>query len=752
MADKLFRTYYNEKVEATTLPSSSKVLIQEGTDEPKKIDASLISNNSIAINNNVVLLDSFRKHIVQTLDQNFTVSIAGIKEGSVVSALFNSSSDPNFINVSNIEDVGGDAWVANTDLFLIFRVLNSKVYLIIQELTNATLNLAALPFGATIVQSPNVSNTFVGDPCILKASTGRYFVSHSYFGASGANDKDSFIYYSDENPNENNWTLAKTFNNFIWGTLFEYSNDLYFLGCTNYPLNAEVVISKSTDNGANWSNLVTVLDVPVDYGGWHTAPINPIFKDGFLVKTFEIRDEVLNRHKFNNAVLVFADLTDLTNPLNWSYSNIVPFNDAAMEAAGIQDINTPDETHGFLEGNIIEKSDGDLISLFRLEQAPNSNNSIYLDVSWNSASPADSTLNTTFNFVDMDGGNVKFQVLWDPVSSKHWTISNTNKYKSFNDVRIEAFLLSSDDNCVTWKTYGKKIGFEVTESWESEVEDLGVQYSHLIIDGNDLLIVTRTATQNANNYHDADLFTISKVNDFRSQTEEIFLTGSLIIDENSSRFENANGLSLIKDQSRYFNSPYMLIAENSEKPSWVNGIQFSGGQQLRTVHNKYLNINNGFSIFIVVENLQTISGCRFVSKSNNDGVGDIGEKDYFFAPNTGLGVQNSRGVYPNLTAGGNYIIASSFDSVNEDIYNYLDGSNRGAPSSVTECTFNSDRLEITTPYVTGNFGEFIIGNRDVLGNLYLNGLVKALHVFPTYKNPSEMVTYMNALNSIYNIY
>ena len=38
MADKLFRTYYNEKVEATTLPSSSKVLIQEGTDEPKKID------------------------------------------------------------------------------------------------------------------------------------------------------------------------------------------------------------------------------------------------------------------------------------------------------------------------------------------------------------------------------------------------------------------------------------------------------------------------------------------------------------------------------------------------------------------------------------------------------------------------------------------------------------------------------------------------------------------------------------------
>ena len=47
MADKLFRTYYNEKVEATTLPSSSKVLIQEGADEPKKIDADLIGGGQL---------------------------------------------------------------------------------------------------------------------------------------------------------------------------------------------------------------------------------------------------------------------------------------------------------------------------------------------------------------------------------------------------------------------------------------------------------------------------------------------------------------------------------------------------------------------------------------------------------------------------------------------------------------------------------------------------------------------------------
>jgi len=43
MADKLFRTYYNEKTESGTLPANSKILIQEGTDEPKKIDVDLFA-------------------------------------------------------------------------------------------------------------------------------------------------------------------------------------------------------------------------------------------------------------------------------------------------------------------------------------------------------------------------------------------------------------------------------------------------------------------------------------------------------------------------------------------------------------------------------------------------------------------------------------------------------------------------------------------------------------------------------------
>lgn len=752
---ELFREYYNRQNELTSVPSGGKILIQSGAGDPDKIDASLLGGGSepSEYNGTVIPLDnpSVTYCNMNNSSSADSYTLSGVVLGGKARLLINTATIPDIVGAVRIK---GDDFQANTDIYL--EVENNGVrteYWVKQISVSPAQDLTGLPFGATIVITPDANNTFIGDPCILEATSGRAFISHSYFGASGSNDKESYIYYNDD-INSDNWTLIKTFTNFIWGTLFEYNSDLYTLGVTDYPLNGVIQISKSTDNGITWSNPSTVLNIPSGYGGWHTSAINPIFKDGYLVKAFEIRDTTIDRHKFNNAVLVFADLTDLTNASNWSYSNIVPFNDAAMEAAGIYNINTPNESHGFLEGNIVEKANGDLINLLRLEQAPNSNNAVYLDVNWDAVTPPNSTLSTTHNFIDMYGGNVKFQILYDTVSAKHWTIANYNRFKAESDNRIEAYLLSSDDDCVTWKSHGKVLGFDATIDWENEIEQLGVQYSHFIIKGDDLYVADRTANEFADDYHNANLLTLTKIEDFRTIPEDSYEDGSMILDENSNRIEDVNGISVIEDQSSKINSPYMLISDNAEKPTWSNGIDFNGAEQLRVVHNRHVNIDNGFTVFFVVENLQTISGCRFLSKSNGEGgaSGDVGVKDYFLAPNTGLGVQNTRGVYGDLTVGNDYIFASSYDNVNEDIYNYLNGANRGTPTSVNDGTFNTDRIELGTPYTVGNFGELIIGNRDVLTNLYMDGLVKAIHIYPEYMTPTEVIAKMTSLNSIYSIY
>ena len=44
MADKLFRTYYNEKTELSAALDAGKILVQSGTDEPKKVDANLFAS------------------------------------------------------------------------------------------------------------------------------------------------------------------------------------------------------------------------------------------------------------------------------------------------------------------------------------------------------------------------------------------------------------------------------------------------------------------------------------------------------------------------------------------------------------------------------------------------------------------------------------------------------------------------------------------------------------------------------------
>ena len=41
MADKLFKDYYNEKLESAFVPGASKILVQTGTAEPEKIDSGL---------------------------------------------------------------------------------------------------------------------------------------------------------------------------------------------------------------------------------------------------------------------------------------------------------------------------------------------------------------------------------------------------------------------------------------------------------------------------------------------------------------------------------------------------------------------------------------------------------------------------------------------------------------------------------------------------------------------------------------
>jgi len=669
--------------------------------------------------------------------------------GGKAVVLVNASSEP---IVTSGTKINGDLFTPNQNIYMIVWNNGNRIeyYFKLIEDDNP-IDLTATPYGVKVAESLNPSVVYLGTPSIVKTSTGRLLVSHDYNSTSY---NTSAVYKSDNGGQT--WSKCQDIFGVFWGKLFIYGSDVYLLGVSNYP-DGNISISKSTDNGSTWSTPVNVISY-LEKGFVHTSS-SFIIKDGYLVSAFEIMANTGVWSGWHKSVLVFGNLSDLMNPSNWSLSNQITFNSALYPATiGTNGTDTkrpataPTASKGWLEGNLITKPSGDLMILFRLEQSPNSNNAIYLDVTWNSGTPTSSTISSTPNYIEMQGGNVKFTPVYDATSGLYWTVTNVNKYKWFNDYRMEAHLLSSPD-LLTWTVKEKALGYNVTSNWEAEIPQFGVQYSDVIIDGDDLLICTRTSDALAQSFHNANLITVRKLVNFRSSVAQSYVTGSLIIDSNSARLEDSNGISVIKDQSKYYNSPFMLNVNNSVKPNWVtNGIQFDGASYLRCMHNKYLNLDSGLSVFVVIENLQSTSGLRILSKSmGTPSANDINASDWSFSTD-GLTVGACYTTYADLTTTNNYILASTYDSATNSFYNYKNGVNRGTPASVVAGTWSTDKIIKTATYTAGNTAELRIGNRAYGSAIPFTSKIKALHIIPVFKNSTDMIAYMNALNAIYAIY
>jgi len=697
-----------------------------------------------------------------------TYTLANIVNGGKARLLVNTPTFPTITGATNIK---GDDFQANTDIYLEVENSGGRIeYWVKQIYINPFADLTALPFGI-IVNESTIANVFLGTPSVLKTASGRFLISHDNFGSATSylTSGVTSVYYSD-NINTGEFTFAQNISDMFWSTIFEYNGDVYLLGILKQFGN--VTISKSTDNGITWSAAVSVLTTPTGaftYQGWHKSSDNVIFKDGYLICPIEaVRATAagMDWAKYFDSTIVLANLTDLTNPSNWSYSNIVTFNGVNLETNLIakNEIATKQPSNttaykGFLEGSLIELASGDLRMFMRLEQTPNSNHALYMDIAWNATTPPSSILSSTQNFIDLLGGNVNFQVKYDVISGKHWTLVNANRYKYYTDQRTEVYLASSSDEGLTWSYHGKVLGYDVTvANWQTVMAQNAVQYSSFEIIDNDLIVVSRTASDLAVNYHDSNITSLAKIKNFRSISIQSFVAGSMIIDENSERLEDANGIAIIRDRSVNQNSPFMLDAQNANKPNWVSGgIQFDGSSWLRLMHSERLSLGHGtgMSVFVVIENLQTEFFRRILS--NDNGVvqaNTSGEGGWWFSPENGLGVEQSYPTYTDLTSGNNYIIATSFDKANHFLYNYKNGTNRGNPTgSNVNVTWSSDHLVTSLPYSGTNYKEILIGKRNIgASTLAFTSKIKAIHIIPEFKNSTDMIAYMNALNAIYGIY
>jgi len=313
---------------------------------------------------------------------------------------------------------------------------------------------------------------------------------------------------------------------------FRDGNNVYFIGHDK-----AITICSSSDNGETWGP-VKKLD---DNALWHQAPCAVHYEKDYIYLTME---KSVGSYWPDVAPVVMRGKrgTDLTDKKNWTFSNVLLYPSNAPTTSGIPfyttGFQTPDKADKkycgapcFLESHVVK--------IYDKQHNLYDKNTLYLFMRQHSgltniAALAKCVINEnklTLDFVrtpagamlfhiPFPGGHMKFDVLYDHVSQLYWLVSSqatdsmtrpdmlpADRYNLPDNERNRLVLYFSK-NMFDWNFAGTvAIGKTTKESRH---------YASMIISGNDLLILSRSGTENAKTAHNGDIITLHKVNDFRA--------------------------------------------------------------------------------------------------------------------------------------------------------------------------------------------------------------------------------------------
>ena len=156
----------------------------------------------------------------------------------------------------------------------------------------ATAQVADLP-GEVVNHSPASKGKYLGSPSICILPSGRYVVSHDYFGPKTKEFETAIteIFVSDDNGLS--WRKTATLRGQFWSTIFCHKGDVYIFGTCRHHGN--IVMRKSSDNGESWTEPYNSENGLIVEGEYHTAPTPVIVHNGRIWKAFEYATHKVRR-------------------------------------------------------------------------------------------------------------------------------------------------------------------------------------------------------------------------------------------------------------------------------------------------------------------------------------------------------------------------------------------------------------------------------------------------------------------------
>jgi hypothetical protein len=331
---------------------------------------------------------------------------------------------------------------------------------------------------------------------------------------------------------------------FLHARPFVAGNSLYVIGHCG-----DLMIIRSDDEGNTWSDPV-LLSSGED---WHGAPCNVHYVNGnvYLAMEKRVSHEIEAWGVGELApVLIRAEIgTDLTKPENWTFASELSFRKAVDEdrldyhPIPFYDVDSTTGSPispgrecspiGWLEANVVQFTDPDHLwhdpagKTFHLWMRAHTGSTGYaavVKVIENEDGSMTSTLQTAPSgrkmlYVPLPGGQMKFHVLYDEVSGMYWLLSSQatdsmtraeklfpDRYGLPNNERHRLGLHFSR-NCIDWNFAGiVSIGKSPRQARH---------YAAMAIDGNSLIILSRSGDSHAKSAHDTNMITCHNIENFR---------------------------------------------------------------------------------------------------------------------------------------------------------------------------------------------------------------------------------------------
>lgn len=395
---------------------------------------------------------------------------------------------------------------------------------------------------------------FLFTPSVLRLENGRILVSLDI------SDQCGEIYASDDRGDT--WQLKGT-GNFTHARLFADGNKIYLIGHKG-----QLKLFVSDDNGEHWSNETILAE-----GRWHQSATSVCYKNGYIYLVMErlMKKEDAEFPYWGPRILAPVVLrgklgTDLTKKENWLFSEEVAFrdwipDDNELEWFGVpffdSPLNHPDDpfinatqyrkrcaegkkpdqvftTHpiGWLETNVVEITDprhywydpeGKTLMLFMRAHTGGSGYCCVAKAVDNGdvikIQPVTNPSGKKVLFLPMPGGQMKFYVKYDEKTKLYWLLStqatdsmcpveylDSERYNIPCDER-DRLVLHFSKNMVDWVFAG------LVSKGDSPKQSR--HYGSMDIDGEDLIIVSRSGDADSICAHNGNLITFHRVKNFR---------------------------------------------------------------------------------------------------------------------------------------------------------------------------------------------------------------------------------------------